>query len=190
MRSGRSMWVMASASLMLVGALTLTACATPATVGITPMPLAGGPPVAMAGPPEAMHDAVRPSGTPKVIASGLSAPWSIVRLTSGSTLISERDHARVMELTGDGTLRLVGQVEDVQPAGEGGLLGLAVRAGETSWLYAYYTGAEDNRVVRMPLLGASGNYRRIASELWPFVDAGPATDLGRAEAAWLAERPG
>ena len=35
-------------------------------------------------------------------------------------------------------------------------------------------------------LGARGNYRRIASELWPFVDAEPATELGRAEAAWLA----
>ncbi|MFN3257308.1 MAG: ABC1 kinase family protein [Ilumatobacter sp.] len=38
-------------------------------------------------------------------------------------------------------------------------------------------------------LGATGNYRRIASELWPFVDAAPSTELGRAEAAWLASRP-
>jgi len=38
-------------------------------------------------------------------------------------------------------------------------------------------------------LGATGNYRRIAAELWPFVDADPSTDLGRAEAAWLATRP-
>ena len=36
-------------------------------------------------------------------------------------------------------------------------------------------------------LGARGNYRRIASELWPFVDAEPETELGRQEAAWLAE---
>ncbi len=34
-------------------------------------------------------------------------------------------------------------------------------------------------------LGATGNYRRIASELWPFVDAPPVTELGRAEAEWL-----
>jgi len=34
-------------------------------------------------------------------------------------------------------------------------------------------------------LRATGNYRRIASELWPFVDAPPATDLGRAEGEWL-----
>jgi predicted unusual protein kinase regulating ubiquinone biosynthesis (AarF/ABC1/UbiB family) len=38
-------------------------------------------------------------------------------------------------------------------------------------------------------LGARGNYRRIAAELWPFVDAEPSTDLGRAEAAWLATHP-
>ena len=37
-------------------------------------------------------------------------------------------------------------------------------------------------------LRATGNYRRIASELWPFVDGPPSTELGRAEAAWLAAR--
>jgi len=35
-------------------------------------------------------------------------------------------------------------------------------------------------------LGATGNYRRIAEELWPFVQAPPSTDMGRAEGAWLA----
>ena len=30
--------------------------------------------------------------------------------------------------------------------------------------------------------------RRIAEELWPMVDAGPSTELGREEAAWLAAR--
>jgi predicted unusual protein kinase regulating ubiquinone biosynthesis (AarF/ABC1/UbiB family) len=38
-------------------------------------------------------------------------------------------------------------------------------------------------------LGARGNYRRIASELWPFVDGDPSTELGRAEATWLATHP-
>ena len=37
-------------------------------------------------------------------------------------------------------------------------------------------------------LGATGNYRRIASELWPFVDADPATELGRFEADWMRRR--
>jgi len=34
-------------------------------------------------------------------------------------------------------------------------------------------------------LGARGNYRRIAEELWPFADSPPSTPLGEAEAAWL-----
>lgn len=34
-------------------------------------------------------------------------------------------------------------------------------------------------------LGATGNYRRIAAELWPFVDADPSSELGRVEAEWL-----
>ena len=37
-------------------------------------------------------------------------------------------------------------------------------------------------------LRAAGNYRRIAEELWPMVNAGPSTPLGDAEAAWLASR--
>jgi predicted unusual protein kinase regulating ubiquinone biosynthesis (AarF/ABC1/UbiB family) len=37
-------------------------------------------------------------------------------------------------------------------------------------------------------LGATGNYRRIAEELWPFVDADPSTAIGRAEADWLTSR--
>ncbi len=35
-------------------------------------------------------------------------------------------------------------------------------------------------------LGATGNYRRIAEELWPFMNGPASTDLGRVEAAWLA----
>jgi predicted unusual protein kinase regulating ubiquinone biosynthesis (AarF/ABC1/UbiB family) len=37
-------------------------------------------------------------------------------------------------------------------------------------------------------LGATGNYRQIAQELWPFTDAAASTPLGEAEAAWLAAR--
>ncbi len=37
-------------------------------------------------------------------------------------------------------------------------------------------------------LGSTGNYRRIAEELWPFVDGPPSTPIGEAEAAWLSTR--
>ncbi|MEJ7800274.1 MAG: AarF/ABC1/UbiB kinase family protein [Ilumatobacter sp.] len=38
-------------------------------------------------------------------------------------------------------------------------------------------------------LAATGNYRRIAEELWPFTQAEPSTPIGRAEAVWLADNP-
>jgi predicted unusual protein kinase regulating ubiquinone biosynthesis (AarF/ABC1/UbiB family) len=37
-------------------------------------------------------------------------------------------------------------------------------------------------------LAATANFRRIANELWPWVDAPPSTPMGEAEARWLADR--
>ena len=37
-------------------------------------------------------------------------------------------------------------------------------------------------------LRATGNYRRVAEELWPFVDGPASTPIGQAEEAWLARR--
>ena len=37
-------------------------------------------------------------------------------------------------------------------------------------------------------LAATANFRGIAEELWPWVDRPPTTEMGKAEAAWLAER--
>ncbi len=37
-------------------------------------------------------------------------------------------------------------------------------------------------------LRATGNYRRIAEEMWPFADGAPSTAMGEAEARWLATR--
>jgi glucose/arabinose dehydrogenase len=96
-----------------------------------------------------------PTETTDVV-TGLAAPWSIVRLESGSTLISERDSATVKELQADGTVRDVATIDGVVPGGEGGLLGLEYGDGE---LYAYYTAADDNRVERFDLEGDAGGYR-------------------------------
>ena len=38
-------------------------------------------------------------------------------------------------------------------------------------------------------LGATGDWRAIAEEIWPFVQAPPSTPMGEAEGAWLARRP-
>ncbi len=39
-------------------------------------------------------------------------------------------------------------------------------------------------------LGARGNYRRVAEELWPFSDGPPSTPMGEAERAWAETRRG
>jgi len=111
--------------------------------------------------------AVQPIGTPKVLASGLEAPWSILRLgDEDSTLISERDSGVIKELTPDGELRDAGTVRGVAASGEGGLLGLASLAFEDrTYIYAYFTSDSDNRIVRMQLEGAVGSYSLGAAEV-------------------------
>ncbi len=86
-----------------------------------------------------------------VVAEGFTTPWGVAFLPDGSALVSERDTAMIKAVSRGGRVSTVGTVPGVQPAGEGGLLGLAVAPaqGERSWVYAYYSGATDNRVVRM-----------------------------------------
>ena len=121
--------------------------------------------------PGVVTGSVQPVGEPVVLASGLEVPWSILRLPGGGTLISERGTARVRELVSGG-LRDAGTVPGVVARGEGGLLGLAyladpaeasaVAARETGpgpggWVYAYFTGASSNQIVRMNLTGTVGS---------------------------------
>jgi glucose/arabinose dehydrogenase len=157
--------VAAAAGLL---ALTLAGCAPggPAPVpSAVPQPSASESPTGSGGP----AGPVQPVGQPTVIASGLTTPWSILRLDArltaadddgtASTLISQRDDGVIKELTASGTVRDAGTVTGVVHAGEGGLLGLeAWYEGETTWIYAYYTSATDNRIVRMPLNGTPGHY--------------------------------
>ena len=97
-----------------------------------------------------------PSGSPTVVASGLPAPWSIATLADGSLFVSERDTGAVVEIV-DGAAVPVTTVPGVSALGEGGLLGITTSEGASgTWLYAMFTGADDNRVVRMPLSGAAG----------------------------------
>ena len=152
----------ASAGLAALAAgalLALSAC----TSNTPPSPTSATP----TRPPHAARpgatQTVHPVGNPVVVASNLAAPWSILRLPGGGTLISERDAALVLELRADGSLRTAGTVPAARPAGEGGLLGLAFLAdgaapGGAGWVYAYVTAADDNRIVRMPLAGAAGHY--------------------------------
>ncbi|MEV1131634.1 PQQ-dependent sugar dehydrogenase [Agromyces sp. NPDC049794] len=142
-------------------ALTLAACTqAPPESAPTPLPLPSTNPPPTPATPAPPPPVLLPSGGPEVIASGLDAPWSILRLPTGGVLVSERDTADIVEVLDDGSLRVAATVPGVSPAGEGGLLGLAFRAGDgqdPAYVYAYFTAASDNRIVRMPLAGAPGS---------------------------------
>lgn len=101
-----------------------------------------------------MRDIAVPTPTvTDTIATGLQAPWSIAFLPGGDALLSERDSARILRIDTDGTRSEVGKVPGVTPDGEGGLLGIAVHE---QLLYAYFTAADDNRIVRMAYDGGLG----------------------------------
>ena len=89
----------------------------------------------------------------EVVAEDLNAPWSIA-FHGGTPLVSERDSGRIVELDRDGGHREVAVIDGVVASGEGGLLGIAVR---DDWLYAYFTAADDNRIIRRPLIGEGGS---------------------------------
>ena len=93
---------------------------------------------------------------PTVLSSGLVAPWGLAFLPGGDALVSERDSARVLRIPArGGTPVEVGRVTEARPAGEGGLLGLAVSPSYAvdSTVFAYVTTATDNRIVRFRLGG-------------------------------------
>ncbi|MFC6356831.1 PQQ-dependent sugar dehydrogenase [Luethyella okanaganae] len=152
---------------VFAAAASLAAC-TPrpapgptSTVAPEPRPIATAPMTATAVLPP-----VQPAGDVNTIATNLDAPWSILRLPNGATLISERDTGDILELL-DGGTRVAAEVAGVAHGGEGGLLGLAHLGDAASgeWIYAYFTSDSDNRIVRMPLLGAPGELGLGAPEL-------------------------
>ncbi|MEO6117025.1 MAG: PQQ-dependent sugar dehydrogenase [Pseudolysinimonas sp.] len=139
----------AALAAVALGLSALAACSAP-TAPETFAPSTSGTPSAAAKP-----TGVVPSGTPVDVVTGLASPWSILRVSSSLTLVSERDSGAIERVTASGALQKVGTVPGVVHDGEGGLLGLAFLEASsgttTSWLYAYETTASDNRIVRMTL---------------------------------------
>lgn len=137
--------------LGVVGGLVLACASDPAPPDDGPdldPPAPGDPGPALPSPPE--------PGLPvpvseTVIATGLAVPWDVAFAPDGRTFVTERDSGRLLERRADGELDEVHVFDDVDPAGEGGLLGVAV---SPDWeadgrLYVYYTGQADNRIVRL-----------------------------------------
>ncbi|MGH9004713.1 MAG: PQQ-dependent sugar dehydrogenase, partial [Acidimicrobiia bacterium] len=91
-----------------------------------------------------------PSASQTVLVSGLRLPWGIAFLPDRTALVTERESARILSVTPEGKVTEVQKLSEVDPGGEGGLLGLAVSPSFATdrLVFVYYTAASDNRIVR------------------------------------------
>ncbi|RNL84821.1 PQQ-dependent sugar dehydrogenase [Halostreptopolyspora alba] len=92
---------------------------------------------------------------PTDVATGLEVPWDYEFLPNGDALVTERDTTRIVRVTPEGDVSEVGTVDEAEPGGEGGLLGLALSPEFESdpHVYVYVTTGGDNRILRMPFEG-------------------------------------
>jgi Glucose/sorbosone dehydrogenases len=93
----------------------------------------------------------------ETIATGLPVPWGLAFLPDGTALVTLRDHGKVLHILNGSRQVSVGRVPGVVPAGEGGLLGIAVSPTFASdrTVFVYLTSRNDNRVIRMTFDGTS-----------------------------------
>ncbi|KXK63030.1 glucose sorbosone dehydrogenase [Micromonospora rosaria] len=116
-----------------------------------------------AGPVATSTASSSPAGAPDLgageeVARGLDVPWGLAFLPGGDALVAERDSGRILRVAaGGGAPQQVAEVAGVAAAGEGGLLGLAVSPefATDDLVYAYFTAADDNRIVRFRLGGGA-----------------------------------
>lgn len=144
MTTGRPRAVLGAALV----ALAVTACASDEPDRSAPAAVTSTAPSSPAGSPAL--------GSAEEIAHGLDVPWGLAFLPDGAAMVAERDSGRVLRVTPGRAPEVVHQVADVVARGEGGLLGLAVAPdyADTGYVYAYFTAAEDNRIVRFRPGGA------------------------------------
>jgi glucose/arabinose dehydrogenase len=153
-RVRRSFVVAACGALLLVTACTnaatepnpetRTAGQTPASSAPPRSPSSSNPELSSPSP-----STVQTRGDPRAreVASDLEAPWGLVPLKDGSFLISQRDTRKIVRVD-NGSTSSMRTIDEADPAGEGGLLGLAITENEKT-VFAYYTAANDNRIVSM-----------------------------------------
>jgi glucose/arabinose dehydrogenase len=139
--------------LLLAGCTNAANEPSPETRTAGPTPASSTPPSSSDSvsprPTSPSPSTVQTRGDPRAreIASDLKAPWGLVPLEDGSFLINERDARKIIRVR-DGSTSTVRTIDDADPAGEGGLLGLAITPDEKT-VFAYYTATDDNRIVSM-----------------------------------------
>ncbi|MFH8772975.1 MULTISPECIES: PQQ-dependent sugar dehydrogenase [unclassified Streptomyces] len=141
--------VLAATALLLTAGCSSDGGGSPNGSGSATSPGAAASSARATEPAAAAKGSVRVLRT---VAEGLKTPWGLAPLPDGGLLVSSRDEGtitRIDEKTGRKTE--LGKVSGVSPAGEGGLLGIALSPDYASdhMIYAYFTSASDNRIVRM-----------------------------------------
>jgi glucose/arabinose dehydrogenase len=117
----------------------------------------------------------------ETIATGLEAPWGLDFFPNGDAIVTERDTARVLRISGDEhVVTEVGRIGAAAPQGEGGLLGVAISPSfETDrTLYFYVSSRTDNRVVTARL--ENGRLGRTTA-IFTRIPLGSIHDGGRLE---------
>ncbi len=136
------------AAALSVLALGPVAAACSSTVAPVSGPVSGQ----ASGPASGASAAPARVDVSATVADGLDTPWGLAVLPGGDLLVGSRDTGRIVRAAaGGGAKADVGVVPGVVPAGEGGLLGLALSPGFATdhLVYAYLTAADDNRIVRL-----------------------------------------
>ncbi|HET8766939.1 MAG TPA: PQQ-dependent sugar dehydrogenase [Pedococcus sp.] len=141
----------ASDGTVTAPSLTTTRAGEGGTSGTTP-PSSGTPSSgagSSTGTPSTGATAARPAVVS--VARDLDVPWAVAFLPDGSALVTLRDRAQLLHVREGSAPVVLGTVPGVAPGGEGGLLGVAVSPtfARDHRVFVYYTGGQDNRVVRL-----------------------------------------
>ncbi|WP_329455492.1 PQQ-dependent sugar dehydrogenase [Streptomyces sp. NBC_01497] len=122
---------------------------------VTPPGSASSPAGAASAPPAASPSVPPAKGSVQVVSTlteNLKSPWGLAALPGGDLLVSSRDEGTITRIdVHTGAKTELGTVSGVSPAGEGGLLGIALSPTFTTdhLIYAYFTTQSDNRIARM-----------------------------------------
>jgi glucose/arabinose dehydrogenase len=100
----------------------------------------------------------------RTLAHDLVVPWGLAFLPNGDALVGERISGRVHRVSAAGGRRSVGTLDEVVPAGEAGLLGIAVAPtfAQDRWVYFYVSVAHEHRIVRKRYAGGGLGPTQVA----------------------------